>query len=169
MALSFLSLFFLRMKSDSSTKESGPTKSDPSDPTYHPGSSYSGQEPNYNNPEEEVESDPIDWDRLVSSESSGTCQSKIQSSTPHNKSDLLVDQKMTSSDLYFPSEDEEVNANPNPLLEKGDDHSVTETDSEDSLTDGDDSCTESEHYRVISSQISFLLLIVLHFRLSCLN
>jgi hypothetical protein len=152
------------MKSDSSTNESGPTKSDPSDPTYHPGSSYSGQEPKYNSLEEEVESDPIDWDRLVSSESSGTCQSKIQSNSPYNKSDLLVDQKMTSSDLYYPdvepakqpsSEDEEVNVNPNPLPKEGDDSSSTGTDSEDDLTDGEDSSTESEHYRVISSQFSF--------------
>jgi hypothetical protein len=152
------------MKSDSSTKESGSTKSDPSDSTYHPGSSYSDLEPKYNSPEEEVESDPIDWDRLVSSESSGTCQSNIQSNIPHNKSDLLVDRKMTSSYLYYPddepakqpsSEGEEVNANPNPPPKKGNDSSTTETDFEADLTDGEDSCTESEHYRVISSQFSF--------------
>jgi hypothetical protein len=154
------------MKSDSTTKESGSTKSDPSDPTYRPGSSYSDLEPKYYSPEGEVESDPIDWDRLVSSESSGTCQSNIQFNIPHNKSDLLVDHEMTSSYLYYPddesaeqpsSEGEEVNANPNPPPEKGNGSSSTETDPEDNLTDGDDSCTESEHYRVISSQfpISF--------------
>jgi hypothetical protein len=112
--------------------ESISSKNHSSDPTYHPKSSHSYREASINNYEAElishpnnsdhVDSDPVDWDRLLSSESSGTSQRSVTKNL-RNESRILVDHHMASSSyLYYPDVDEKGNKNEKspPEVEKGD-------------------------------------------------